>query len=61
MLKPEQINRILLPKHLSASHSHPFSNQSNQTDINSMEQRVEPILQENPNRFVIFPLQHNDI
>ena len=26
-----------------------------------MEQRVEPILQENPNRFVIFPLQHNDI
>lgn len=26
-----------------------------------MEQRVEPLLQENPNRFVIFPLQHNDI
>ncbi|HNR07675.1 MAG TPA: ribonucleotide-diphosphate reductase subunit beta [Saprospiraceae bacterium] len=26
-----------------------------------MEQRVEPLLQENPNRFVVFPLQHNDI
>lgn len=26
-----------------------------------MEQRVEPLLQENPNRFVIFPLQHDDI
>jgi len=23
--------------------------------------RIEPILQENPNRFVIFPIQHNDI
>lgn len=26
-----------------------------------MEQRIEPLLVENPNRFVIFPLQHNDI
>ncbi len=26
-----------------------------------MEQRVEPLMVENPNRFVIFPLQHNDI
>jgi ribonucleoside-diphosphate reductase beta chain len=26
-----------------------------------MEQRVEPLLEDNPNRFVIFPLQHNDI
>lgn len=26
-----------------------------------MEAFVEPILQENPNRFVLFPIQHNDI
>ncbi|MEP7321118.1 MAG: ribonucleotide-diphosphate reductase subunit beta [Saprospiraceae bacterium] len=26
-----------------------------------MEQRVEPLLEDNPNRFVVFPLQHNDI
>ena len=26
-----------------------------------MEHFVEPILKENPDRFVIFPLQHNDI
>ncbi|PSR09330.1 MAG: ribonucleoside-diphosphate reductase [Bacteroidetes bacterium] len=26
-----------------------------------MSVRVEPILEENPNRFVLFPIQHNDI
>jgi ribonucleoside-diphosphate reductase beta chain len=26
-----------------------------------MEQLIEPILTDNPNRFVIFPIQHNDI
>ena len=26
-----------------------------------MSTRVEPILEENPNRFVLFPIQHNDI
>ena len=26
-----------------------------------MSQAVEPLLKENPNRFVLFPIQHNDI
>jgi len=26
-----------------------------------MSQQIEPILQENKNRFVLFPIQHHDI
>lgn len=26
-----------------------------------MSQKIEPILEENPNRFVLFPIEHNDI
>ena len=27
----------------------------------SMSQQIEPLLKENPNRFVLFPIEHNDI
>ncbi|MGA0232956.1 MAG: ribonucleoside-diphosphate reductase, partial [Saprospiraceae bacterium] len=26
-----------------------------------MSQQIEPLLKENPNRFVLFPIEHNDI
>jgi len=31
------------------------------TNISDMTKNLEPILQENPNRFVLFPIQHDDI